>query len=498
MAFAKVAVIITFITLAKAGEDEFRLLHDLLKPYQIYERPVNQADHAVKLQFGVTLQQIIDMDERNQLLKSNLWLEYMWTDVNLAWNESEYGGIKDIRIPPKKIWSPDMLLFNSASTAFNNAFPTNVIVDSKGGCKFIPPGIFLSTCQIDITWFPFDDQACKMKFGSWTHKGPMLNVTLKQNHGDTSEFKTNGEWELLGFPAERIEYEYQKEIYIELEYSLKIRRRTLYYFSNLILPCVLIASMAVLGFYFPPESGEKITLEITILMSLTFFMNVVSDMQPPSSETPLIGTYFSCIMIMVASSVVCTILVLNYHHRLAVDDGMPPWFRKVFLQWIPWALRMSRPGNKITRRSIYLQNKMRELENGDRNSKSLLANVLDLEGDFILAPGGRPLPQPLSVSSSIWGLDSNPKSPTGEHGAAQGGPTTTQNGNYIEKELHSILLEIRVITNKIRAEGDAGIIENEWKFAAMVLDRVCLIAFTFFTVLLSAAVLIAAPHVIVF
>ena len=63
---------------------------------------------------------------------------------------------------------------------------------------------------------------------------------------------------------------------------------------------------------------------------------------------------------------------------------------------------------------------MRELENGDRNSKSLLANVLDLEGDFILAPGGRPLPQPLSVSSSIWGLDSNPKSPTGEHGAAQG------------------------------------------------------------------------------
>ena len=104
--------------------------------------------------------------------------------------------------------------------------------------------------------------------------------------------------------------------------------------------------------------GEKVTLEITILMSLTFFMNVVSDMQPPSSETPLIGTYFSCIMIMVASSVVCTILVLNYHHRLASEESMPPWFRTLFLQWIPWLIRMSRPGNKITRRSIYLQNKV--------------------------------------------------------------------------------------------------------------------------------------------
>ena len=78
--------------------------------------------------------------------------------------------------------------------------------------------------------------------------------------------------------------------------SLFLTAQTLlYYFSYLILPCVLIASMAVLGFYFPPESGEKLTLEITILMSLTFFMNVVSSMTPPSSDTPLIGIYFSSI-----------------------------------------------------------------------------------------------------------------------------------------------------------------------------------------------------------
>lgn len=49
----------------------------------------------------------------------------------------------------------------------------------------------------------------------------------------------------------------------------------------------------------------------------------------------------------------------------------------------------------------------------------------------------------------------------------------------------------------VALQAEAGALENEWKFAAMVLDRVCLIAFSFFTVLLSAAVLIAAPHVIV-
>ena len=35
-----------------------------------------------------------------------------WTDNNLRWNESEYGDIKDLRIPPAYIWAPDILMYN--------------------------------------------------------------------------------------------------------------------------------------------------------------------------------------------------------------------------------------------------------------------------------------------------------------------------------------------------------------------------------------------------
>ena len=41
----------------------------------------------------------------------------------------------------------------------------------------------------------------------------------------------------------------------------------------------ILISMAVLGFNFPPDSGEKVTLEITVLMSLTMFMNMVNTEQ---------------------------------------------------------------------------------------------------------------------------------------------------------------------------------------------------------------------------
>ena len=67
---------------------------------------------------------------------------------------------------------------------------------------------------------------------------------------------------MLDVPAERNEvfYECCPAPYLDITFTIKIRRRTLYYFFNLIVPCVLIASMAVLGFTLPSDSGEKLSL----------------------------------------------------------------------------------------------------------------------------------------------------------------------------------------------------------------------------------------------
>ena len=56
--------------------------------------------------------------------------------------------------------------------------------------------------------------------------------------------------------------------------------------------------------------------------------------------------------------------------------------KSVFLQWLPWFLRMSRPGKKITRKTINMNNKMNELSLKEKACKSLLANVLDMDDDL--------------------------------------------------------------------------------------------------------------------
>ncbi|XP_056645352.1 neuronal acetylcholine receptor subunit alpha-7 isoform X2 [Diorhabda sublineata] len=492
-----VVVVFLFVTMlpgSKQGPHEKLLLTNLLANYNVLERPVANESEPLEVKFGLTLQQIIDVDEKNQILTTNAWLNLEWNDYNLRWNESDYGGVKDLRITPNKLWKPDVLMYNSADEGFDGTYQTNVVVKHNGSCLYVPPGIFKSTCKIDITWFPFDDQHCDMKFGSWTYDGNQLDLVLNsEDGGDLSDFITNGEWYLIGMPGKKntIVYQCCPEPYVDVTFTIQIRRRTLYYFFNLIVPCVLISSMALLGFTLPPDSGEKLTLGVTILLSQTVFSLLVAHVITQTSDAvPLIGTYFNCIMFMVASSVVLTVVVLNYHHRTADIHGMPQWIKSVFLQWLPWILGMSRPGKKLTRKTILMNSRMKELELKERSSKSLLANVLDIDDDF------------RNVTGATSGSGNNSTLTTNLGPGFIRHPTTIEDTNIsgsgsFQRDLQHILRELQFITNRMKKADEEAEVISDWKFAAMVVDRFCLIIFTMFTIIATVAVLLSAPHIIV-
>ncbi|CAO1386146.1 unnamed protein product [Diamesa hyperborea] len=509
--FYGLSLLLTLPTVTHAGSHEKRLLHHLLDNYNVLERPVVNESDPLQLSFGLTLMQIIDVDEKNQLLITNIWLKLEWNDMNLRWNSSEYGGVKDLRIPPHRLWKPDVLMYNSADEGFDGTFPTNVVVRNNGSCLYVPPGIFKSTCKIDITWFPFDDQRCEMKFGSWTYDGFQLDVQLQDEAGgDISSFITNGEWDLLGVPGQRNEIYYNccPEPYIDITFAILIRRKTLYYFFNLIVPCVLIASMALLGFTLPPDSGEKLSLGVTILLSLTVFLNMVAETMPATSDAvPLLGTYFNCIMFMVASSVVSTILILNYHHRNADTHEMSEWIRVVFLYWLPCLLRMTRPGQEtyecapppLGGSNSEKAKQMNDVELRERSSKSLLANVLDIDDDFRCNHRCNTLPHNPTYYRTVYrqGEDGS-IGPVGGSAGVGGRIHETVSHTCLsssaEYELALILKELRVITDTLRKEDETTEITKDWKFAAMVVDRLCLIIFTLFTIISTVAVLFSAPN----
>ena len=85
----KCILIFCFILLAiksiQCSQTEKKLIRKLLKGYEPLARPVKDASMPHTLAIIVTLKQIVDLDERNQILKTNVWLEYYWNDTNLTW-----------------------------------------------------------------------------------------------------------------------------------------------------------------------------------------------------------------------------------------------------------------------------------------------------------------------------------------------------------------------------------------------------------------------------
>jgi hypothetical protein len=81
-----------------------------------------------------------------------------------------------------------------------------------------------------------------------------------------------------------------EEPYPDVRFTIIIRRKTLYYLFNIIFPCLWLTILSLLGFWLPPDSGEKITLGITVLLAFSVFMLLIAESMPATSEfVPLIG-----------------------------------------------------------------------------------------------------------------------------------------------------------------------------------------------------------------
>jgi len=87
----------------------------------------------------------------------------------------------------------------------------------------------------------------------------------------------------------------------------------------------------------------KVTLCISILVSLTVFFLLLAEIIPPTSlAIPLLGKYLLFTMILVSLSVWTTVCILNLHFRSSSTHVMSPLVKKLFLQFMPRVLMMRR------------------------------------------------------------------------------------------------------------------------------------------------------------
>ncbi len=100
----------------------------------------------------------------------------------------------------------------------------------------------------------------------------------------------HGEWEVLDCPCNTYTKDYMISRWPVVECYVTLHRKPLFYVFNLGIPIVLLLGIGGLAFILPPDSGDKISLSVTVFLALTVFIMVVMDNLPPTSQAiPYLG-----------------------------------------------------------------------------------------------------------------------------------------------------------------------------------------------------------------
>ncbi|XP_041083026.1 neuronal acetylcholine receptor subunit beta-4-like [Polyodon spathula] len=342
---------------------------------------------------------------------------------------------------------------------------TNAVVQFNGSIFWLPPAIYKSACKIEVKHFPFDQQNCTLKFRSWTYDHTEIDLVLKNGVASMDDFTPSGEWDIVALPGRRIVNPLDPT-YVDVTYDFIIKRKPLFYTINLIIPCVLITSLAILVFYLPSDCGEKMTLCISVLLALTVFLLLISKIVPPTSlDVPLIGKYLMFAMVLVTFSIITSVCVLNVHHRSPSTHTMPSWVKVVFMVKLPALLFMKRPENSSARQRLRQQQmRLRKVSLATPPHIAFTSICSSSPGHFYknatyFVNPARKADMPDSFSG---------QQDFRQCGSARYGP-----------EVLEAVEGVRFVADHMRGDDDDQSVIEDWKYVAMVVDRMFLWIFVF-------------------
>ncbi|XP_006884124.1 PREDICTED: 5-hydroxytryptamine receptor 3C-like [Elephantulus edwardii] len=298
-------------------------------------RPVLNYSIPTHVNISFTLSAILEVNAQLQLLTSFLWMDLIWDNPFISWNPKDCVGINKLTISAENLWLPDIFIVESMDVDKTPSGLT-VYVSSEGRIKYGKPTRLTSICNLDIFYFPFDQQNCTFTFSSFLYTvDSMLLGMVKEvwEITDTSRdvIQTQGEWELLGINKATPKMFVGSNLYDQIVFYVAIRRRPILYVINLLVPSSFLVAIDALSFFLPAESENRAPFKITLLLGYNVFLLMMNDLLP-ASGTPLISVYFAlCLSLMVVSLLETIFITYLLHVATTQPPPMPQWLHSLLL-----------------------------------------------------------------------------------------------------------------------------------------------------------------------
>jgi nicotinic acetylcholine receptor, invertebrate len=293
-------------------------------------------NNIVHLKLGMAIRSLNNIDQVEGTISSNIWLRHWWNDPNISWNKTEWNISKiAFYTDPeydRSIWIPDMFIYNTAEKPMDELYYTLAMVYSNGDVMWSRPGMMKTSCVFDLKHFPYDQQTCIYKFGSWVYDSSQLNLSISAPAIDLGHYQINQEWEIVEkkHTLEEKKYNCCPEKFQAGIYSLKIRRKPGYYILNIILPTFATSTLMVLSLLIPWDSGERISFAVTVMLSIIVFLLILSESLPKTNTKPLLSKMLIGLVFFSLFVVFSTVVIGIMHSYTKNNSKFAKWLLGVF------------------------------------------------------------------------------------------------------------------------------------------------------------------------
>ncbi|XP_046561763.1 neuronal acetylcholine receptor subunit beta-3-like [Haliotis rubra] len=290
---------------------------------------VDQTDDK-QVNISILPMSISYLNAADQTFTFSAGVSMSWFDQNLAWNKTEFDDIESVTISEDYVWVPSVVIPNG----IDNVVPASVqspSIRSEGTGTLLIVQNFKTSCQIDITLYPFDQQRCSILILPVNGYTLDVRATGSILTDRPTFFIENSEWELLDILA-KVEDVEMRRISTVASFEFLLKRKSMFYIVSIILPMTLLSVLNACVFLLPADSGEKMSYLISIFVSYAVFMNFVNDSIPKSGEVCRLSVYLTLVLCQSCLAIITTMATLNVRNKgllFQTKTGVQPGNDKV-------------------------------------------------------------------------------------------------------------------------------------------------------------------------